>query len=59
MKDTTLKILSKFELKLGLVGFDWEGSNGFQLFEEQQTITYTEFTLLSGFYDADFTRTPQ
>lgn len=48
-----------FDLDRALIVFDREGSVQFQLFGEYKTLTYTEFALLSGFSNMDFTNIPQ
>lgn len=47
-----------FELDRGMVVFSLPRVIRFQLFGEQWSLMHTEFTLLMGLYDTDFTGTP-
>lgn len=55
--DTTLEVLSIFELDWALVDFHQGGSIRFQMFWEQWSLSYTEFALLLGIFDIDFNNT--
>lgn len=58
-RDSTLVVLSTFEVDKAFVMFNRTGSIRFQLFREQQQLSFIEFTLLLGLYDTGFTSTPQ
>lgn len=58
-RDTTLEVLSTFEVDWELVGFDRVGTINFQLLSEQRHQCYTKFLLLIELYDTDFNSTPQ
>lgn len=57
--DTTLEVLNTFDLDLALICFDKACSIIFQLFREQQRMSFIKFALLLRLYDTDFPSTPQ
>lgn len=55
----TFEVLSTFEVDRGLVGFDRASINHFQLLKEKRWMSYTEFSLMMGLYDTNYTSTSQ
>lgn len=58
-RDVTLEVLSSFEINRSPVGFYQPGVIQFQIFIEPRRLSDTNFSLLVGMYDTDYTLTQQ
>lgn len=57
--DVTLEMLSTFKVNRSLIGFSQPQAIQFQIFAEPRHLSYTDFSLLLGIYDTNFTVTEQ
>lgn len=53
-RDATLEVLSTIKMDHRWTSFDRASSIRFQLFGEQHALSYTDFALLMGLYDSEF-----